>query len=80
MFQTGQPQWPVERTLLTSGVLDAAVRSLHDGGTPLDTPHLETVHYQPADVEPIWPKSSEPKGASLGPWPPEGFEFILRRR
>ncbi len=78
MFRTGRPQWPVERTLLTSGVLDAAVRSLHEG-KPLDTPHLEAVRFQPAS-EPIWPNRSEPQGASLGPWPPEGFEFILRRR
>ncbi|MEO2090801.1 MAG: hypothetical protein ABGY75_15055 [Gemmataceae bacterium] len=39
-FRTGQPPYPVERTLLASGVLDAAMHSRADG-KPLKTPHLE---------------------------------------
>jgi len=79
MFVTGEPQYPVERTLLTSGVLDMAVRSLASRGQVVQTPFLN-IHYDPFDFEPIWPRSSEPRGASLGPWPPGGFEFIISHR
>jgi hypothetical protein len=78
LFLTGKPPYPVERTLLTSGLIDAAARSLAAGGEAIDTPHLEAVRYQPAAADPIWPRAPEPKGASLGPWPPAGFDFILR--
>jgi hypothetical protein len=47
-FQTGQSPYPVERTLLVSGILDAAMHSHHAGGKPIDTPHLE-FSYEPRD-------------------------------
>jgi hypothetical protein len=40
MFETGKPAWPPERTLMTSGILDAALISQKEGGTLLATPHL----------------------------------------
>ncbi|HEX4149462.1 MAG TPA: hypothetical protein VHY20_10755 [Pirellulales bacterium] len=46
-FCTGREPYPVERTLLTSGALEAAMRS-HAAGKPIDTPQLE-VAYQPVD-------------------------------
>jgi hypothetical protein len=40
-FKTGKAAYPVERTLLVSGILDAAMHSHQAGGKPIDTPHLE---------------------------------------
>jgi hypothetical protein len=46
MMHTGKPAWPVERTLLTSGLLDALLISKLKGGVRLETPQL-AVAYQP---------------------------------
>lgn len=46
-FVAGESPYPVGRTLLTSGLLEAAMRSRH-AKKPLATPHLEIV-YQPRD-------------------------------
>lgn len=40
MMHTGRASWPVERTLLTTGILHAVMRSKLAGGKRLDTPHL----------------------------------------
>jgi hypothetical protein len=47
MIRTGRPSYPVERTLLVSGILDAAMhsRALAQG---FATPHLE-FGYKPVD-------------------------------
>jgi hypothetical protein len=47
-FKTGRSPYPVERTLLASGVLDAAMHGHAAGDKPIDTPHLEFA-YQPQD-------------------------------
>ncbi len=46
-FVNRRSPYPVERTLLTTGVLEAAMRSRHSG-TPIATPHLEFA-YAPRD-------------------------------
>jgi hypothetical protein len=47
-FKTGQSPYPVERTLLVSGILDAAMHSHQAGGKPIETPQLQFA-YQPRD-------------------------------
>jgi hypothetical protein len=44
LFRTSRPTWPVERTLLTSGILDAAHLSKLKG-EPVETPYLD-VQYE----------------------------------
>jgi hypothetical protein len=45
-FASGKPPYPVERTLLTSTVLDLALGSLKSGGKPVASPALD-VRYTP---------------------------------
>ncbi|WP_020576353.1 hypothetical protein [Actinopolymorpha alba] len=45
-MQTGVSPFPIERTLLTSGIIDAAMTSRHRGGEREMTPHL-AIEYHP---------------------------------
>ena len=69
MFLTGVPSYPAERTVLTSGVLEAALTSRYNGHTRLETPWLD-VKYQSYDNIPWRPTGTRPSGACLDPWPP----------
>ncbi|MBL8825484.1 MAG: hypothetical protein JNM18_00775, partial [Planctomycetaceae bacterium] len=56
--QTGRAPWPVERTLLTSGLVDELLRSQYEGGVRRETPQLG-IRYQ-TDwnwMQPIGPAS-----------------------
>ena len=67
MFLSGEPQYPVERTLLVSGALDALMDSRHRGHIRLETPHLD-VAYRSYETMPIRPTGPLPKGASMVPF------------
>lgn len=56
-FLSGKPTYPVERTLLTSTVLDIALHSQKDGGKPISSPVLD-IRYQ----------APESTGFFRGPW------------
>jgi hypothetical protein len=55
LVRTGHPPYPVERTLLTTGILDAVITSHQAGGKRVETPHLN-IAYKPTD----WPHASGP--------------------
>ncbi len=52
LFLTGKPVYPVERTLLTTGLTAAGVESLWQGQKRIETPHL-AIRYQ-APREPFY--------------------------
>lgn len=47
-FVNRQAPYPIERTLLVTGILDASMQSRQQGGKQLETPQLE-IAYQPRD-------------------------------
>ena len=65
MFVTGEPQYPVERTLLVTGVLDALMHSRAEGYTRIETPHLAEIAYRSHEKLPIRPVAPRPEGATL---------------
>lgn len=46
-FLTGKPPYPIERTLLTTGLVEACVRSLGTGQKRIETPHLAIAYQGP---------------------------------
>jgi len=77
-FRERRAPYPVERTLLVTGILDAEMESRFHGGKPVDTPHLE-FSYKPLDFRKMREMGAswqilnetfpEPKGIDL--WSPQ---------
>lgn len=53
MFLTGVPPYPVERTLLTTGLTAAGIESLYRDQKRIETPHLD-IRYQAPRESPFW--------------------------
>jgi hypothetical protein len=53
MYLTGKATYPVERTLLTTGLTAAGVESLFRDQTRYETPHL-AISYQPTKESTFW--------------------------
>jgi hypothetical protein len=51
MFETGKAPYPVERTLLVSGVLESCLASKIDGNRRLETPHLDVKYRAPKEPQ-----------------------------
>ncbi|MEN6601033.1 MAG: hypothetical protein ABFD86_01360, partial [Bryobacteraceae bacterium] len=65
MIVTGKPAYPVERTLLTTGVLAALMDSAYRRNARLTTPHLNVLYQAPTaslycrgPVPPMEPRKS----------------------
>lgn len=55
LVNTGHSPYPIERTLLTTGILDAVMTSKIEKNRRVETPHLE-IRYAPTD----WPFATDP--------------------
>lgn len=51
LINTGHAPYPVERTLLSTGILDAVMTSRHEKGKRVETPHL-AITYKPTEWGP----------------------------
>ncbi|HEY1008525.1 MAG TPA: hypothetical protein VGE58_00360, partial [Daejeonella sp.] len=71
---SGKPTAPIERNLLTSGIIDMGIRSLNEGAVK-KTPFLN-IKYSADGYEPIRPTAPRPTGQSIAPWHPKEYDFM----
>ncbi|MEW6756007.1 MAG: hypothetical protein AB1505_34260 [Candidatus Latescibacterota bacterium] len=63
-FQTGRAPYPPERTLLATGIIDAAMNSRYEGHRRIETPYLR-IPYLSYGAVPERPSGPRPTGACL---------------
>lgn len=63
-FASGRAPYPPERTLLATGIIDAAMNSRYEGHRRIETPTLD-IAYHSYETMPNRPKGPRPKGACL---------------
>ena len=73
LFITGEPPYPVERTLMVSGALEAAIKSHAAGGKAWRTPYLEFA-YKAKDFGPFRENGASWKLITADTPQPTGFE------
>lgn len=71
LILSGKSTYPVERTLLVSGALEALLDSRYRGNVRIETPHLD-VAYRSYETAPIRPEKERPEGAATVPFRPQG--------
>ena len=76
-FRTHTAPYPPERTLLTTGLIDAAMISRHEDHRLVETPYLD-IAYASYDKMPIRPTAPRPCGASADPNAPDWFMDMMR--
>lgn len=69
-FLTGKAPYPPERTLLATGIIDAAMNSRYEGHRVVETPYLD-IAYESHTVLPFRPTGPRPSGASIAAAPPD---------
>lgn len=65
LFQTGKAPYPVERTMLSSGILDFALESRILGYKKLETPELSRVRYQAPSESHFFTKGWDSNGKRI---------------
>ncbi len=65
MFKTGKPPYPVERTMLSSGILDFALESRILGHKIVETPELSKVRYTSSPESYFFSKGWDKNGKRL---------------
>ena len=69
-FKTKRAPYPPERTLLTTGIIDAAMNSRHENHRRIETPYLD-IAYSSYDTLPQRPTKTRPAGACIDPKTPD---------